>query len=235
MHIGGYIVNTLTVIFGSLFGLFVGSRINDTIKKIILSGLGLSTILIGIQMISTARNVIMIVGSLLLGGILGQLIGIEEWLESIGEKIKMRIEHRGGDKFSGGTGTFVLGFVTASVLFCTGPMTIVGSLQDGFSGQGELIYIKSLLDGVAAMALTASWGIGVIFSAVTVLVIQGLLTYAGVWMGGALEQAIVDQISATGGAMMLGIAVNLLDMGRIKVGNFMPALLIVALLAWWLL
>jgi uncharacterized protein len=235
MHIWGYIVNTLTVILGSLLGLFIGSKLSESIKKIILSGLGLSTILIGVQMTSSARNILMIVGSLLLGGIIGQLIGIEEWLENIGGKIKAKFEQRAGDRLSGNTGTFVLGFVTASILFCAGPMTIVGSLQDGFAKQGELIYIKSLLDGVAAMALTASLGIGVIFSALTVLIIQGLLTYAGIWMGSALAQNIVDQIGATGGAMMLGIAFNLLSMGKIKVGNFMPALLIVAILAWWLL
>jgi uncharacterized membrane protein YqgA involved in biofilm formation len=235
MHFWGFIVNTITVIVGSLLGLFIGSKLTDSIKKIILTGLGLSTILIGVQMTSSARNVIMIVGSLLLGGILGQLIGIEEWLESIGERIKNKFEQKAGKHIADGSGTFVLGFVTASVLFCAGPMTIIGSLQDGFSRQGDLIYIKSLLDGVAAIALTASMGIGVIFSAVTVLIIQGLLTYAGIWMGGSLAKEIVDQISATGGAMMLGLAVNLLGIGRIKVGNFMPALLVVALLARWLL
>lgn len=235
MHVWGYIVNTITVIIGSLLGLFIGAKLSEPIKKIILSGLGLSTIIIGFQMASSARNIIMIVGSLLLGGILGQFIGIEEWLESIGERIKIKLAQKTGGHLIGSNGTFVLGFVTASVLFCAGPMTIVGSLQDGFAGQGELIYIKSLLDGVAAIALTASMGIGVIFSALTVLIIQGLLTHAGAWIGGSLAKAIVDQIGATGGAIMLGLAFNLLGIARIKVGNFMPALLIVALLAWWLL
>jgi len=235
MHIWGYIVNTSTVIIGSLLGFFIGTKLSEPIKKIILAGLGLSTIIIGIQMASSARNIIMIVGSLLLGGIIGQLIGIEEWLERVGERLKIRFEPNNAVLRAGNTSTFVLGFVTASVLFCAGPMTIVGSLQDGFAKQGELIYIKSLMDGVAAIALTASMGIGVIFSAVTVLVVQGALTYSGIWAGGSLGPGIVDQISATGGAMMLGLAFNLLGLGRIKVGNFMPALLIVALLAWWLL
>jgi hypothetical protein len=114
-------------------------------------------------------------------------------------------------------------------------MTIVGSLEDGFARDADLIYTKSLLDCAAAAALTASYGIGVIFSAVTVFVIQGVLTYAGMALGGALEKSIVNELSATGGALILGIGFNLLGFGRIKVGNFLPALVLAAVLAWWLL
>jgi len=141
---------------GSLLGLLIGARLSNSIKRIILAGLGLSTILIGIQMSISAKNILMIVGSLVLGGICGQLLGIEEWLERIGERLRQRFEKNAILGGKSENSTFVLGFVTASILFCTGPMTIVGSLQDGFAKQGELIYIKSLMDGVAAIALTAS-------------------------------------------------------------------------------
>jgi uncharacterized membrane protein YqgA involved in biofilm formation len=233
MHLWGYIVNTLTVILGSGLGLLAGAKLSEPVKKIILTGLGLSTILIGIQMTLVATKIILVVGSLVAGGIIGQLIGIEEWLERVGESLRKRFEHSPANGIA--PSTFVLGFVTASLLFCAGPMTIVGSLEDGFAKKGELIYIKSLMDGVAAIALTASMGAGVIFSAITVFIVQGVLTYAGTALGSSISKVIMDEITATGGALILGIGFNLLGFGKIKVGNFIPALFIAALLAWWLL
>jgi uncharacterized membrane protein YqgA involved in biofilm formation len=235
MHIWGYIVNTVTVLLGSGLGLLIGSRLPEQIRRIILAGLGLATILIGTQMAMGTKRLLLVVGSLVIGGIAGQLIGIEEWLEKVGESLRKRFEPETKDKKHQGASTFVLGFVTASLLFCTGPMTIVGSLEDGFAHNADLIYIKSLMDGVAGIALTASLGIGVMFSALTVLVFQGLLTYAGSFLGGSLSRPILDEISATGGALIVGIGFNLLGFGRIKVGNFLPALLFAALLAWWIL
>jgi hypothetical protein len=231
MHLWGFIVNTLTVLVGTGLGLFIGVRLSEAVKKIILSGLGLSTIIIGIQMSLETQIVILLVGSLVAGGIIGQLIGIEEWLERIGERLRSRFES-GRPTASRGNSTFVLGFVTASLLFCAGPMTIVGSLEDGLAGKADLIYIKSLMDGVASIALAASLGVGVMFSAIAVLVYQGLLTYAGMIFGGFLAKPLMDEISATGGALILGIGFNLLGFGRIKVGNFLPALFLAAILAW---
>jgi len=232
MHIWGYIANTVTVLLGSGVGLLIGARLSEPVKRIILTGLGLSTILIGIQMSLDTKKLILVVGSLVSGGIIGQLIGIEEWLERLGEKLRRRFET--GDSANSGkeASTFVLGFVTASILFCTGPMTIVGSLEDGFAGKADLIYIKSLMDGMASIALAASLGPGVIFSALTVFIFQGLLTLAGAVLGGSLGKPIMDEISATGGALILGIGFNLLGFGRIKVGNFLPALFLVGFFAW---
>lgn len=231
MHLWGFIVNTITVLAGSGLGLLAGQRLPEPIRKITLAGLGLSTILIGLQMSMATQKLILVVGSLVAGGIIGQFIGIEEFLERIGESLRRKFEPAS----AGNPGTFVLGFVTASILFCAGPMTIVGSLEDGFAHKAELIYIKSLLDGVAATALTASLGIGVIFSAITVFVVQGILTYAGMALGGAIDKAIMNELSATGGALILGIGFNLLGFGHIKIGNFLPALVLAALMAWWLL
>jgi uncharacterized membrane protein YqgA involved in biofilm formation len=235
MHLWGYMVNTIAVLVGAGIGYLAGAHLSDSLKKIILTGLGLSTILIGAQMALASTKIILIVGSLVSGGIIGQLIGIEEWLEKIGERLRERFERPVGEEIAGAQSTFVLGFVTASLLFCTGPMTIVGSLQDGFAHQGELIYIKSIMDGMAAIALTASMGMGVFFSAIVVFVVQGALTYAGVAAGGAINRVIIDQIGAAGGALILGIGFNLLGIAKIRVGNFLPALLIAALLAWWFL
>jgi uncharacterized membrane protein YqgA involved in biofilm formation len=227
MHIWGYLVNTVTVLIGSGLGLLIGSRLSHPIKRIILAGIGLATLVIGMQMALETRKLILIVGSLVAGGIIGQMIGIEEWLEKLGEGIKKRI----GSESS----TFVLGFVTASLLFCTGPMTVVGSLEDGFSGKGDLIYMKSIMDGVSATALTATLGIGVIFAALTVLIIQGSLTYLGMAMGDSFSIIVLNEISAVGGVLILGIGINLLEIGRIRVGNFLPALAVAGLASWWFL
>jgi hypothetical protein len=173
------------------------------------------------------QNLILIVGSLVGGGIIGQIIGIEEWLERVGEKLKKKV--------GSSSSSFVLGFVTASLLFCVGPMTVVGSLEDGFARDADLIYIKSLMDGVAAIALSATMGVGVIFSAITVFIIQGMLTYLGMAMGDFIGSGVLNEISAVGGVLILGIGFNILDIAKIKVGNFLPALIMAALLSWWLL
>jgi len=235
MHLWGYIVNTVTVLLGASVGMLVGNRLPEAVKKIILAGLGLSTLLIGFQMSLETKKLILVVGSILAGGALGQLIGIEEWLGRAGEQLRRRFEKAKTPAPKISTSTFVLGFVTASILFCTGPMTLVGSLEDGFAQKADLIYIKSLLDGLAAIALTASLGIGVFFSALVVFILQGLLTYAGMFLGDFISEAIMGEITATGGALIIGIGFNLLGFGRIKVGNFMPALLLAALFAWWFL
>lgn len=227
MHIWGYLANTVTVLIGSGLGLLIGTRLPKSIKKIILSGLGLSTIIIGTQMALGTEKLILIVGSLVGGGIIGQIVDIEEWLERVGERLKRRV--------GSSSSTFVLGFVTASLLFCSGPMTLVGSLEDGFARNADLIYIKSLMDGAAAIALTATMGIGVIFSALTVFIIQGTLTYMGMALGDFMGPGVLNEISAVGGILMLGIGFNILDIAKIKVGNFLPALIVAALLSWWLL
>lgn len=227
MYLRGYLINTFTVLIGSGLGLLIGAKLPEKIRKIILSGLGLSTIIIGTKMALETRELLLVVGSLILGGILGQVVGIEEWLERMGERLKVKV----GSK----SGTFVLGFVTASLLFCVGPMTIVGSLEDGYSGNADLIYLKSVMDGAAAVALTASMGIGVIFSALTVLIFQGALTYLGMAMGDFITATVLNELSATGGILILGIGFNILGVAKIRVGNFLPALLLAALFAWWLL
>jgi len=227
MHIYGFLANTVTVIFGTGIGFFAGTRLPEKIKRIIFMGLGLSTIAIGAQMALGTKNLFLVVGSTVVGGIIGQILGIEEWLESIGEKLKKTV--------GASSSTFVLGFVTASLLFCTGPMTIVGSLEDGFAQKADLIYIKSLMDGAAAIALTASLGIGVIFSALIVLIVQGVLTGMGAVMGNFISEIVLNEISAAGGLLILGIGFNMLTSAKIPVGNFIPALAVIAITAWLLI
>lgn len=227
MHFYGFLVNSVTVVLGAGMGILAGSRLPDKLRTIILSGLGLSTIIIGAKMALVTNHLFMAVGSVVLGGIIGQLLQLEERLEILGEKLKL--------KTGSSSSTFVLGFVTASLLFCAGPMTIVGSLEDGFAQKADLIYIKSLMDGAAATVLSASLGAGVMFSAITVLLVQGSLTLFGSLIGDFISENILNEIGAVGGFLILGIGFNLLMDAKIRVGNFIPALGVAALMAWFII
>jgi uncharacterized membrane protein YqgA involved in biofilm formation len=220
----GFIVNTGTVIAGSSLGLLAGAKLQEKYKNIVLNSLGLVTILIGLKMAIKTENVLIVVGSLIAGGLIGQALSIEERLERLGEYLKQKAGSSGHN--------FVLGFVTASLLFCVGPMTIVGSFEDGLYNHGELIYIKSLMDGFAGLALAAALGSGVIFSAAFVFIYQGALTLLARYFQSALIDPVVTELSAAGGVVMLGLAINLLGIGKIKVGNLLPALPLAAIISW---
>src|SRR3972149_2203720 len=219
----GTLVNTGRVILGSLIGLAGGSRLPEKVKQIVMNGLGLCTLLIGFKMAFKGEQILLIIGSLVLGGIIGEFLNIEGWLERLGEKIKKRVKSESGN--------FVVGFVTASLVFCVGPMTVVGSIEDGIRGDASILYAKSVLDGFASIAFASGLGIGVLFSAVTVLVYQGLLTLLGQKLSFLLNQHVLNELTATGGLMIVGIGLLLLDIKKVRVGNFLPALVIVVILA----
>ena len=220
----GFLVNTGSVLIGSSAGLLTGTKLKEKYKSIILTSLGLITIIIGVRMAIKTENILIVVVSLVIGGIFGQLLEIEEKLEKIAEYFKKRVGSSRQD--------FVLGFITASLLFCVGPMTIVGSFEDGLYNRGELIYIKSLMDGFASVALSAALGAGVIFSALVVLIYQGALTLMARYFQAALSDAVVTEMSAAGGVMVIGIAINLLGLSKIKVGNLLLALPLAAVITW---
>ncbi|MCD6163211.1 MAG: DUF554 domain-containing protein [candidate division Zixibacteria bacterium] len=220
----GFIVNTGAVLTGSALGLITGGKLKDKYKSIILTSLGLVTVLIGIKMAVKTESVLIVVGSLVFGGLIGQWLQIEEKLAKLGDYLKKRTGSSSSD--------FVLGFVTASLLFCVGPMTIVGSFEDGLYNSSELIFIKSLMDGFAAMALSAALGAGVLFSAIVVFVYQGALTLTARYFQTFLSEMVINEMSATGGVIMLGIAINLLGLAKIKVGNLLPALILAVLITW---
>ena len=219
----GTLVNTFTVLLGSSIGLLIGSRFSEKIKTMVMHALGLSTLLIGFKMAFKTDDILLVIGSLAVGGIIGELIHLEEGLESLGELIKRKVKSE--------SGSFVLGFVTSSLVFCIGPLTIVGSIQDGVSGDAGILYAKSLLDGFASMVFASSLGVGVIFSALTVLIFQGGLTLLGGKLSFLLRPEILNELVATGGLIIVGIGIFLLGIKRIKVGNFLPALVVVVILA----
>jgi uncharacterized membrane protein YqgA involved in biofilm formation len=219
----GTLVNTATVIIGSSVGLLIGTRFSERINTIVMHALGLSTLLIGFQMAFKTENILLVIGSLALGGIIGELIRLEEALEALGEFIKRKVKSKSGN--------FVLGFVTSSLVFCIGPLTIVGSIQDGVSGDASVLYAKSLLDGFASIVFASTLGVGVLFSSLTVLIFQGGLTILGTKLSFLLRPEILNELIATGGLIIVGIGIFLLGIKKIKVGNFLPALAVVVILA----
>ncbi len=210
-------VNTGAVLVGSAIGLVAGSRLPAGVKTILMQALGLAVVAIGLRMALEAQHVLLAIGCLLLGGITGELLRIEQRLEGLAEMLRQRLRSN--------SERFVEGFVTASLLYLTGAMTIVGSIQDGTIGDPSVLLVKALLDGVASVALASSLGVGVLFSAFSVLLVQGGITLLAAQLTFLSQPAVLDAINAAGGLLILGIGINLLEIGRIRVGNLLPALL----------
>lgn len=213
------IVNTVAVIIGSLLGLFGGKLLKERYRKVFFQVIGLLTMGLGISMFLDTNSVLVVLGSLIVGGAIGEFFDIEE---KIGRLVGKRSEDA----------NFVKGFITASVLFVAGPVTVIGSLRAGLSGENELIYIKSLMDGISSVMLAATLGKGVLLSAAAVYLVQGgLVSLAGVLSFLQTPQYMGD-FSGVGGLMLLGLGIRLLEVKEIKVGNFLPALILSPIFTW---
>jgi uncharacterized membrane protein YqgA involved in biofilm formation len=219
----GTIVNAGAILVGGLIGLAAAGRIPERVKTILMQALGLSTLIIGLQMALSAREVIPIVSSLLLGALTGELLRIEDGLERIGHWLKKRARSD--------SSTFVTGFVTTSLLYCTGAMVVVGAIQDGTTGNATTLYIKAMLDGVASIAFASTLGIGVLFSAASVLLLQGSITLLSSNLAFLQQPAVLGSVTSTGGLLIVAIAINLLNIAKIRIGNLLPALFYAVLIA----
>lgn len=219
----GTLVNSAAVLAGSVFGLFAGKYITEHLRNTLMNALGLAVAVIGLKMALSAENLIPMVACLLLGGITGELMRIEDGVAWIGERLKRR--------FRSDSPTFVQGFVAATVLYLTGAMMIVGCITEGTTGDGSILFLKSILDGVASVALASTLGAGVAFSALSVFVVQGGLTLAASHIAFLQHPPVLAAITATGGMIILGIGINLLELKTIRVGNLIPALVYAAVYA----
>lgn len=227
----GTLLNVATVIIGGLVGLLLGNRLPEKMRQTVLSGLGLITLTLGVTMATQTRNILIPLFSVLIGGIIGEALGIENALERLGRWFEIRL---GGLTRTGAVAeraTMAQGFITASLVFCVGPLTILGSIQDGLMHDYTLLAIKSTLDGFAAMALAASLGAGVLLSAITVLGYQGCISLLALFFGTALGGVTratpwVVEMTATGGVVILSIGFILLDIKRIRAANLLPAIFI---------
>ncbi|MFW6136013.1 MAG: DUF554 domain-containing protein [Chloroflexota bacterium] len=227
----GTIINVATVLVGGVLGTLLGTRLPDRMRETIMHALGLLTIVIGVQLSLETANVLIVLGSLLLGGLAGELLRIEGAIDRVGQWLQ---ERTGGGAPSadetpsagtrGTTTRFSHAFLTASLVFCVGPMTILGSIQDGLTGDYTLLAVKSTMDGFAALAFASTLGPGVIFSALTVLAYQGALTLGAGWADAVLTDPMVGEMTATGGVLMLALGLGLLQVKRIRAGNLLPAL-----------
>ena len=230
----GTLINIVTVLIGGTLGTVLGNRLPDKMRQTVVFGLGLVTAIVGMQAALGTNNVLVIMGSVLFGGILGEWARIEDGLEALGRWLE--------DRFGGkDERSITRAFVTASLVFCVGPLTVVGSIQDGLTGDYSLLAIKSVLDGFAALAFAATMGPGVLLSILTIVVLQGGLSLASMSVGGVLGEVTrqtpwVVEMTAAGGVLMLGISLMLLELRRIRVANMLPAVLLAPLaqvfLAW---
>ena len=216
----GTLLNTATVAAGSLIGLAIGSGLDDRYKQIAIGGLGLVNIGLGVKMFLQSRNVVIVAMSIALGGMLGLALGIHGGIENFADWAKSTLGATGQDHFT-------TGLVAASVLFCIGPMTLVGCVEDGLEGRSELLAIKSTMDGIVSIFFAAAWGYGVLLSALVVLIFQSALTLmAGLLRPVAKDPDVLAEISGVGGVMLLSIALGLLDLKNLPTANFLPALIL---------
>ena len=216
MHLSGTIANTITVILGSGLGLLIGEKLPERFKKIIIQAIALFTFLIGTSMMLKADNLIIIFLSLIAGGITGEALKLEEHLDNITARLKKRI--------SPNSKNFTEGFITATLIFCVGAMTVVGSIQEGLTGDATLLYTKSLMDGITSLTLASSLGIGVMLSAVSVFVIQGSLTLLGSSLQFLMAGPYLNAITSAGGLLIIALGIDLLQIKKLKVLNLLPSL-----------
>lgn len=216
----GTLVNTFAIVLGGFLGLLFGGVLTDKIKTTVIQGIGLAVLLIGLSMALQTKNPLVIIASLVIGGIIGESVDIELRLHQFGQWLEKKVPN-GGE-----SGRFTKAFVTASLIYCVGAMAIMGSLESGLNGNHTILYAKSMLDGISAIVFASSMGAGVIVSAVPVLLYQGGITLSAGLIQGVLSGAVIAEMSATGGLLILGIGLNILQIAEIKVGNLLPGIFV---------
>lgn len=236
----GTLANVTTVLVGASIGVLVGHRLTQRTRDVVTDALGLVTILIAatsmiaiqdaawLAAVGTSAPMLIVLAAMVLGGLLGHLFGVEDRIEAFGGWLQGRLGgHEGSSR-----ARFVEGYLTASLVFCVGPLTILGALNDGLGNGADQLFLKASLDGFAAIAFAASFGWGVAASALSILVIQGAITLLGALLGGVLPDAELASISATGGLLLLAMGLRLMRVRPIPVGDLLPALIVAPALTW---
>lgn len=214
----GNFVNALAIIFGSIIGMFFKGKISERFSDSIIKSIALGVLLVGILNALEVENMILVLISLALGTLIGEYIHIEKKLENLGELLENKIKKSDS--------TIARSFVTATLLYCVGSMAIVGSLESGLIGNHHTLFAKSIIDGITAIIFTSSIGVGVIFSAFPVFLYQGAIVLAASFLKPLLIESVIANMSAVGGLLIVGLALNMLDYKKIKVGNMLPAIFI---------
>jgi len=214
----GVLVNVIAIIVGGLIGLLLKKGLPEKIKIIVMQAIGLSTIVIGLASAIKTESPLLLILSLVIGGVIGTLLKIDINLKKLGDSVEA--------KFDNGSGKFSKGFVLATLIYCIGAMAIVGSIEAGVAGDNTILYVKSLLDGVTAIIFTASLGYGVIFSAIPVFIYQGIFVLLGIQLEPIFTDQMINEMSAVGGVLIFGIGLNLLDIKKVNLGDLLPAIFI---------
>jgi len=217
----GTIVNTVAIIVGSIIGLFLKGGIPKRLDQAIMKALGLSVFYIGISGSLKCTDTLLLILSLVIGVIIGELLDLDQALQNLGKWIEDQFKKNA--KSESGISE---GFVAASLLFCVGSMAIVGSIQSGLEGNHETLFVKSMLDGITSIIYTSTMGIGVVFSAAAVFIYQGIITLASGFLGSVLIETQIINIGAIGSVLIIALGLNMLEITRIKVANFLPAIFI---------
>jgi uncharacterized membrane protein YqgA involved in biofilm formation len=226
----GTFINVAAILIGGTIGLIFGARIPEKFKNTVIAGMGLFTTALGLQMFFKTENSLVVLGALIIGALLGEWIGIEDGLQAFGQLLEKRFSR---DEETGSSSKFVRGFMVSSLLFCIGPIAILGSIQDGLSGDYKLLAVKSTLDGFASIAFASTLGVGVMFSSLIILIYQGGVSLLANQLNAIVTDPMMAEMTATGGVILMGVAFsNLLELKKIRVGNFLPALAIAPLIVW---
>jgi uncharacterized membrane protein YqgA involved in biofilm formation len=221
----GTLINMAAILAGGLLGMMIGAHLSERTRRTVMAGLGLFTMAIGIRLFLQSQNEIIVLVSLLIGGLLGEWWGIEARLRRFAGALEARF--LAGNGGPDGGDRFVRGFLSSSLLFIIGPMAILGSIQDGLSGDFQLLAIKAVLDGFASLAFASTLGVGVLFSVFVVLAYQGSITLLAAQAQGVMTEPMTAELTAVGGVLLIGLAIGtLLEMREIRTGNLLPALAI---------
>lgn len=225
----GTLLNVAAILVGGGLGLLLGANLNERLKQTVMASLGLFTLVYGFSLFLKTENSLIVLGSILVGVLLGEWWRIEDGLTKLGTWLESKFNrqpHAEGKNF-------IKGFVTASLVFCIGPMAILGSIQDGLTGNYNTLAVKSILDGFAAMAFASSLGYGVLFSSAMILLYQGSITLLAGTVQGFITTSMMNELTATGGVILVAIAIsNLLEIKKIRTGSFLPALLLAPIIVW---
>ena len=227
----GTILNIIAILIGGVIGMIFGGKIPKRVRTTVIHGLGLFTLVLGVRLFLQSDSPLIPLGAILFGGILGEWINIEEKLNQLGARIEAQFSSPGAPE--SGENTFMRGFIIASLLFEIGPLAILGSIQDGLTGDYSLLATKSVMDGFAGLALASTLGVGVLFSTVIVLIYQGGISLLAIQAQALLTDVMIAEMTAVGGILLIGLAIgSLLEIKPIRTGNLLPALLFAPLLVW---
>ena len=217
--LSGTLLNAATVLVGGLVGTVVGDRLPERLRENVVRGVGLFVVAMGVKFAIETTNLLFMLGAILLGGIVGSLVGVDAWLTRLGESLQRRFAR-------GRTSTVAEAFVTASIVFCVGPLTFLGSIQNGLAGDATLLTVKSVLDGFTSIALAATLGWGVLLTVPLILLYQGGLALGASLFAGLLSDLQLREMSAVGGLLLMGVGLKLLGIRDVKVADFLPAIVV---------